>query len=75
MSLLPLFDLSLIARATRPALDCETADGRRTSFTFSDLETRSNRLAQHLRARGLKTGDRLAVDDLSAASRGLRQRR
>jgi malonyl-CoA/methylmalonyl-CoA synthetase len=60
MSLLPLFDLSLIARATRQAVDCETADGRRTSFTFSDVETRSNRLARHLRARGLKTGDRLA---------------
>ncbi len=60
MSLLPLFDVSLITRATRPALECESATGLITPYTFGDLETRSNRLAQLLRARGLKTGDRLA---------------
>jgi len=60
MSLLPLFDVSLIARAARPALECEAADGRRSAFTFGDLETRSNRLAQLLRARGLRAGDRVA---------------
>lgn len=60
MSLLPLFDLSLIARATRPALEFERGDGRRSAFTFGDLETRSNRLAHLLRARGMKAGERVA---------------
>lgn len=60
MSLLPLFDLSLRARAAQPALECESADGRRAAYTFGDLESRSNRLAHLLRARGLRTGDRLA---------------
>jgi malonyl-CoA/methylmalonyl-CoA synthetase len=60
MSLLPLFDLSLIARATRPALECERASGVHKAFTFGDLETRSNQLAHLLRARGLNAGDRLA---------------
>ncbi len=60
MSLLPLFDLSLRARAARPALECESADGRRAAYTFGDLEIRSNRLAHLLRARGLQRGDRLA---------------
>jgi malonyl-CoA/methylmalonyl-CoA synthetase len=60
MSLLPLFDLSLIARASRPALDCEAADGTRTAFTFGELEIRSNQLSHTLRARGLKAGDRVA---------------
>ena len=60
MSLLPLFDVSLITRATRPALECESAAGVVTAYTFGDLEIRSNRLAQLLRARGLKAGDRLA---------------
>ena len=60
MSLLPLFDLSLIARAGRSALECESAAGVRVSYTFGDLERRSNRLARLLQARGLKAGDRLA---------------
>ena len=60
MSLLPLFDVSLTARASRPALECEAADGRRSAFTFGELETRSNRLAHLLRARGLRAGDRVA---------------
>jgi malonyl-CoA/methylmalonyl-CoA synthetase len=60
MSLLPLFDLSLISRAARPALEFEGGDGRRSGFTFGDLETRSNRLAHLLRARGAKVGDRVA---------------
>jgi malonyl-CoA/methylmalonyl-CoA synthetase len=60
MSLLPLFDVSLIARAARPALECEDAGGRRHVFTFGEIETRTNQLARVLRARGLKTGDRLA---------------
>ncbi len=60
MSLLPLFDRSLLGRAARPALECEAAGGGRSALTFGDLEVRSNRLAQLLRARGLQAGDRLA---------------
>ncbi|MSU23888.1 MAG: long-chain fatty acid--CoA ligase [Opitutus sp.] len=60
MSLLPLFDVSLITRAAQPALECEGGAGAFTSYTFGDLEARSNQLAHLLRARGLKPGDRLA---------------
>lgn len=60
MSLLPLFDNSLLLRAARPALEIETADGPLACYTFGELESRSNRLAHLLRARGLKSGDRLA---------------
>ena len=55
MPLLPLFDSSLLGRADRPALEFAGA-----SFTFGELEARSNRLASVLRARSLKRGDRLA---------------
>lgn len=60
MSLLPLFDLSLVARADRPALEFDASGGGSATLTFGDLENRSNRLAHLLRARGLKAGDRLA---------------
>ncbi len=59
MSLLSLFDLNLIGRATRPALECDLPDGSRLELSFGDLEARSNRLARLLRARGLGRGDRL----------------
>jgi malonyl-CoA/methylmalonyl-CoA synthetase len=52
VNLLHLFDLSLIGRATAPALD---------DLTFGDLEARSNRVANALRARGFVKGDRLCV--------------
>jgi len=60
VSLLPLFDPALLGRADTPALTFERADGTHQAFTFGDLETRSNRLAAVLRARGLVAGDRLA---------------
>src|SRR4051812_2762985 len=60
MSLLSLFDLSLIGRASRPALECLSPDGRINAFTFGELDQRSNRMAQLLRSRGLKSGERLA---------------
>ena len=60
MSLLSLFDPSLIGRAASPALECDRVDAPRVSCTFGELETRSNRLAHVLRARGLVRGDRLA---------------
>ena len=56
LNLLHLFDLSFIGRRDQPALEFEGA-----AYTFGDLDTRSNRLAQLLAHRGLKTGDRLCV--------------
>ncbi len=56
MNLTQLFELSFQGRRDRPALDFE---GR--SFTFGEIDSRSNRLAQCLARRGLKTGDRVCV--------------
>ncbi len=60
MSLLALFDHSLLGRAEQPALDVDAPDGTTQSFTFGELESRSNRLAQVLVARGVRRGTRLA---------------
>ncbi|MDR3700624.1 MAG: AMP-binding protein [Candidatus Sulfopaludibacter sp.] len=51
-----LFDLSLTGRRDAAAL--EFAD---RTFTFGELEERSNRVAHLLANRGLRTGDRLCV--------------
>ncbi len=56
MNLVSLFDWSLIGRRDAVALEFE---GR--TFTFGEIDARSNRLAQLLSRRGLKTGDRLCV--------------
>ncbi len=56
MNLLHLFDLSLAARADQVALEWA---GK--TFTFADVEARSNRVANALRARGFAKGDRLCV--------------
>src|SRR5687767_10883829 len=56
MNLLHLFDLSLIARADHVALEWNG-----TTYTFGDLERRSNRVAHALIARGFEKGDRLCV--------------
>lgn len=60
MALLALFDLSLVGRAERPALEFEAPDGTCQHWRFGDLERRSNQVAQLLRARGVAPGDRLA---------------
>ncbi len=60
MSLLDLFDLSLIGRRASPALEYEDATGVSTTLTFGALDDRSDRLARVLQARGLAFGDRLA---------------
>ena len=56
MNLLHLFDLSLVGRADQVALEWDGA-----TYTFGDLERRSNRVAHALIARGFEKGDRLCV--------------
>ena len=56
MNLCHLFDLSLQERRDAVALEFE---GR--SCTFGELDSRSNRLARLLSARGFRAGDRLCV--------------
>jgi malonyl-CoA/methylmalonyl-CoA synthetase len=51
-----LFDLSLRGRRETAALEFS---GR--TYTFGEIDSRSNRTAQYLIARGIKTGDRLCV--------------
>lgn len=54
VNLLHLFDLSLVARGREVALEWGGAE-----YTFAEIERRSNRVAQALKARGLAKGDRL----------------
>jgi malonyl-CoA/methylmalonyl-CoA synthetase len=54
--LLHLFDLSLHLRADEPALEWNGA-----TYTFGELETRSNQVANALVAQGFRKGDRLCV--------------
>jgi len=56
VNLLHLFDLSLVARAHEPALEWAGE-----TFTFADVERRSNRVANALRGCGFVKGDRLCV--------------
>ena len=56
MHLLHLFDLSLKQRENDVALEWDGAE-----YTFGDVERRSNRMADALRARGFAKGDRLCV--------------
>src|SRR5947209_4400963 len=61
MHLTQLFDLSLLGRADRTAIDFVDADGTLRSLTFGALEMRASRLARELSARGLARGDRLCL--------------
>src|SRR5260370_35271152 len=56
MNLNDLFDLSLVNRSDRLALEFAGH-----TYTFGDIDARSNRLANLLAARGLASGDRLCV--------------
>ena len=56
MNLLHLFDQSLVLRSDRPALEWQ-----RRTFTFGEIDARSNRVAHALVARGFVKGDRLCV--------------
>jgi malonyl-CoA/methylmalonyl-CoA synthetase len=60
MSLLELYDASLLGRSDQQALEYDTGNGALLSLRFDDLEARSNRLGRLLKARGLQRGDRLA---------------
>jgi malonyl-CoA/methylmalonyl-CoA synthetase len=60
MSLIDLFDRSLVGRRDAVALEYDLAGGRAASLTFGQLDDRSNRLARLFLARGLGRGDRLA---------------
>ena len=56
LNLAQLFDLSLLGRRDTPALEYQGV-----TYTFGDIDARSNRRAQLLAQRGLHPGDRLCV--------------
>ncbi len=56
MNLTQLFDLSFVSKSGAVALEFQGA-----TYTFGEVDTRSNRLAQLLAQRGFKSGDRLCV--------------
>jgi malonyl-CoA/methylmalonyl-CoA synthetase len=56
MNLCDLFDLSLLGRRDTVALEF-----RDETFTFAEIDERSNRLARLFESRGLRAGDRLCV--------------
>ena len=56
MNLRDRFAASLVERASRPALEWQGE-----TYTFGDIDARSNRMARALAARGLGPGDRLSV--------------
>ncbi|SFP69088.1 non-ribosomal peptide synthetase terminal domain of unknown function [Amycolatopsis arida] len=51
-----VFDRGLAARPDAVALDCAG-----TRLTYTELDARANRLAHHLRARGVRPGDRVGL--------------
>jgi len=59
--LLDLFDAWLVRRATEPGLDLGPAGGPVETLTFGEIEERGKRMAHALAGRGLRAGDRLAV--------------
>ncbi len=56
VNLRQLFDLSLIGRRDRVALEWQGAE-----YTFGEIDTRSSRMARALRDRGIAQGDRVCV--------------
>jgi malonyl-CoA/methylmalonyl-CoA synthetase len=59
--LLGLFDAALVGRAAEAGLDLGPAGGPALTLTFGEIASRSRRMASVLAARGLRAGDRLAV--------------
>ena len=62
MQLTDLFESSFIEQDDRTAIEFESRDGRPQSLTFGEVAARSLRLARLLQVRGLRRGDRLAID-------------
>jgi len=60
-TLTDMFEASLSARAGRPALEVEHADGSMLALTFGDVGARAAAMAGRLAARGLRAGDRCVV--------------
>jgi malonyl-CoA/methylmalonyl-CoA synthetase len=56
-----LFDLSLIGRADRPAVEYVDAIGVLRTLSFGEVDARANRMAAELSSRGLTRGDRLCL--------------
>ena len=61
MHLTALFDLSLVGRADRDALEYVDGDAALRVLTFGQVDARANQMAHELSARGLAQGDRLCV--------------
>lgn len=61
MNLTQLFDASLTERSNRVGLEYAGEDRTLRALTFGDIESRANRMAHELAARGLSHGDRLCV--------------
>jgi malonyl-CoA/methylmalonyl-CoA synthetase len=59
--LLGLFEASLVGRAAEPGLDLGPPGGPVETLTFGEIAARSERMASVLLARGVRAGDRLAV--------------
>jgi malonyl-CoA/methylmalonyl-CoA synthetase len=59
--LLELFDASLVGRSAEPALELGPVGGPLEILTFGEIGERSRRMARALAARGLRAGERLAV--------------
>ena len=61
MQLADLFDLSLVGRASTPAIDYDCADGTVGTLTFGELDLRARRMAEALQHHGVRLGDRVAL--------------
>ena len=61
MNLVDLFHSSLAGRRDTTALEWRDTSSTLETWTFGELDIRSNRLAHLLKQRGLRQGDRLAV--------------
>jgi len=59
--LLGLFEASLVRRSEETGLELGPTGGPLVSLTFGEVAARSRRVAEALVARGLRAGDRLAV--------------
>ena len=59
--LLDLFDAALLGRSAEDGLEVGPAGGPVETLTFGEVDSRSSRMAHVLESRGLRAGDRLAV--------------